>query len=261
MSTAIKEKELKVPVVTMRQLLESGVHFGHQTKRWNPRMKKYIFTARNGIHVIDLQESIKLIKQSYEIVKDIIKKNGTIFFVGTKKQAQDIIEAESIRCGMPHVNHRWLGGTLTNHITIRQSINKLKNYEKMQTDGIFDQLSNKESAKKTVQYMKEGIPIIHSAPIYNRKNNTYGIIDLLVRSDYINKLFQEDILDSCEETNSASKLNGNYHYRVIDVKYHTLNKWRIKGPLRAVQLKGKWYYSVQSLLQVISSDDHVNPES
>ena len=82
---------------------------------------------------------------------------------------------------------------------------------------------NKESAKKTVQYMKEGIPIIHSAPIYNRKNNTYGIIDLLVRSDYINKLFQEDILDSCEETNSASKLNGNYHYRVIDVKYHTLN--------------------------------------
>jgi small subunit ribosomal protein S2 len=169
MTIPTKEKENKANIVSMRQLLESGVHFGHQTKRWNPKMKKYIFTARNGIHVIDLQESIKLIKQSYEIVKDIIKNKGTILFVGTKKQAQDAIGLESERCGMPHVNHRWLGGTLTNHITIRKSINKLKTYEKMKEDGIFDQLSNKEAAKKTkklsrLKYYLDGIKNMVSVP-------------------------------------------------------------------------------------------------
>ncbi|RAP31364.1 30S ribosomal protein S2 [Candidatus Marinamargulisbacteria bacterium SCGC AG-343-D04] len=138
----------------MRQLLECGVHFGHQTKRWDPKMKKYIFTSRNGIHVIDLQQSIQLINIAYAFIKEIIKNNGSVLFVGTKKQAQDAIKTEAERCDMPYVNHRWLGGTLTNISTIRQSINKLKDFERLQEDGILDQLSNKEKAKKTKAYNK-----------------------------------------------------------------------------------------------------------
>lgn len=157
-------------VVTMRQLLESGVHFGHQTKRWNPKMKKYIFTARNGIHVIDLQESIKLIKDAYEFVKENAKKGGVLLFVGTKKQAQEAIQAEAQRCGMPFVNHRWLGGTLTNNTTLRQSINKLKKYIKMQQDGVFDDLSNKEASRKKkmltrLTYYLDGIKNMVSLPV------------------------------------------------------------------------------------------------
>ncbi len=147
------EEELK-EAVTMRQLLECGVHFGHQTKRWDPKMKKYIFTSRNGIHVIDLQQSIQLINIAYAFIKEIIKNNGSVLFVGTKKQAQDAIKTEAERCDMPYVNHRWLGGTLTNISTIRQSINKLKDFERLQEDGILDQLSNKEKAKKTKAYNK-----------------------------------------------------------------------------------------------------------
>lgn len=135
-------------VVSMRQLLECGVHFGHQTKRWNPKMKRYIFTSRNGIHVIDLQQTIKLVKKSYQVVREVVKNNGTILFVGTKKQAQDAIESEAKRCNMPYVHHRWLGGTLTNSITIRQSVNKLRQYERLNADGTFDLLSKKEAASK-----------------------------------------------------------------------------------------------------------------
>jgi small subunit ribosomal protein S2 len=135
-------------IVTMRQLLECGVHFGHQTKRWHPNMKEYIFTARNGIHVIDLQQTIKLIKNVYQYIRELVANGGTILFVGTKKQAQEAIQSEALRCEMPYVHHRWLGGTLTNIITLRQSINKLKAYQKMQDDGIFEQLSNKEAARK-----------------------------------------------------------------------------------------------------------------
>lgn len=135
-------------VVTMRQLLECGVHFGHQTKRWNPKMKRYIFTSRNGIHVIDLQQTIKLVKKAYQVVREVVKNNGTILFVGTKKQAQDAIESEALRCRMPYVHHRWLGGTLTNSVTIRQSINKLRQYERLNQDGTFDLLSKKEAASK-----------------------------------------------------------------------------------------------------------------
>jgi len=134
-------------VITMRQLLECGVHFGHQTKRWNPKMKPYIFTARNGIHVIDLQQTLKLIKEVYELVKKVGRQGGTILFVGTKKQAQEAIQAEAEKAGMPYVNHRWLGGTLTNNTTIRQSINKMKKYGTMQEDGTIDKLSNKESSR------------------------------------------------------------------------------------------------------------------
>lgn len=134
-------------IVTMRQLLECGVHFGHQTKRWNAKMKPFIFTARNGIHVIDLQQTLKLIKQNYELLRGVAAKGGTVLFVGTKKQAQEAIELEAKRCGMPFVNHRWLGGTLTNNVTIRQSIGKLKKYQNMETEGTLDHLSNKEASK------------------------------------------------------------------------------------------------------------------
>lgn len=143
-------------VVSMRQLLECGVHFGHQTKRWNPKMKRYIFTSRNGIHVIDLQQTLKLIKEAYEFIKNVSAKNGVVLFVGTKKQAQESIESEAIRCGMPYVNHRWLGGTLTNNETIRQSIGKLRKFELMTEDGTIDSLSNKESSKLNKRFSRLG---------------------------------------------------------------------------------------------------------
>ena len=133
----------------MRQLLEAGVHFGHQTKRWNPKMKRYIFTSRNDIHIIDLQQTLKLIHEAYLAVRQRVERGGIVLFVGTKKQAQEAIEEESKRCGMYHVNQRWLGGTLTNFETIRKSIKKLKGLEKMRDDKIFDLLSPKEVSKKT----------------------------------------------------------------------------------------------------------------
>ena len=131
-------------VTTMKQLLEAGVHFGHQTRRWNPKMKKYIYGSRNGIHIIDLQITIKLIEQAYRFVADQVKENKTVLFVGTKRQAQEAIMQEAERCGMHYVNYRWLGGTLTNFKTIRsrvERLNKLNNMEKM---GEFDLLPKKE---------------------------------------------------------------------------------------------------------------------
>lgn len=143
-----KPKPKKVEPVSMRQLLESGVHFGHQTRRWNPKMKKYIFTSRNDIHVIDLQKTLVCVNIAHQFVKDIVSKNGIILFVGTKKQAQDAIESESKRCGMPFVNQRWLGGTLTNSVTIRKSVNKLRFLESDEERGVFDKLSKKEASRK-----------------------------------------------------------------------------------------------------------------
>lgn len=157
MEDTIKEKEeIKddSDIVSMRQLLECGVHFGHQTKRWNPKMKRYIFTSRNGIHVIDLQQTLNLIKEAYHIVKNVVEKRGTILFIGTKKQANEAIKDEAIRCNMPYINNRWLGGTLTNFSTIRQSINKMKEFERMQDEGELKALSNKEVSKKTKLHNK-----------------------------------------------------------------------------------------------------------
>ena len=115
--------------VSMRQLLEAGVHFGHQTRRWNPKMNPFIYTSRNDIHVIDLQQTVELIKNAYNYIKKTVEKKGVVLFVGTKKQAQDAISSEAIRCKMPFVNQRWLGGTLTNNITISNSVKKLKSFE------------------------------------------------------------------------------------------------------------------------------------
>ncbi|HLS07661.1 30S ribosomal protein S2 [Lentibacillus sp.] len=131
-------------VISMKQLLEAGVHFGHQTRRWNPKMKKYIFTERNGIYIIDLQKTVKKVDEAYNYVKDIAANGGSILFVGTKKQAQDSVRDEATRSGMFYVNQRWLGGTLTNFQTIRKRINRLKDIERMEEDGTFDVLPKKE---------------------------------------------------------------------------------------------------------------------
>ncbi len=134
-------------VISMKQLLEAGVHFGHQTKRWNPKMAEYIFTERNGIYIIDLQKTVKKVEEAYEFVKSVAAEDGEILFVGTKKQAQDSIRDEAQRCGQFYCSVRWPGGMLTNFKTIRKSIQRLKQIEKMSEDGTFDLLPKKEVQK------------------------------------------------------------------------------------------------------------------
>ncbi|QIL46396.1 30S ribosomal protein S2 [Vagococcus coleopterorum] len=133
-------------VISMKQLLEAGVHFGHQTRRWNPKMKKYIFTERNGIYIIDLQKTVRLADDAYNYMKKVAEDGGIALFVGTKKQAQDAVKDEAIRSGQYYVNHRWLGGTLTNWDTIQKRIARLKEINKMEEDGTFDLLPKKEVA-------------------------------------------------------------------------------------------------------------------
>jgi len=131
-------------VISMKQLLEAGVHFGHQTRRWNPKMDKYIFTERNGIYIIDLQKTVKKVDEAYNYVKSVSEEGGTILFVGTKKQAQDSVAEEAARCGMYFINQRWLGGTLTNFQTIQKRIDRLHQLERMSEDGTFELLPKKE---------------------------------------------------------------------------------------------------------------------
>lgn len=138
-------------VISMKQLLEAGVHFGHQTRRWNPKMKRYIFTERNGIYIIDLQKTVKKVEEAFNVMKDIAADGGNVLFVGTKKQAQEAIKEEATRAGMYFVNQRWLGGTLTNFQTIQKRIKRLKDIERMQEDGTFEVLPKKE----VVQLKKE----------------------------------------------------------------------------------------------------------
>ncbi len=128
----------------MKQLLEAGVHFGHQTRRWNPKMDRYIFTERNGIYIIDLQKTVKKVEEAYNFVKELASNGGTMLFVGTKKQAQDSVKEEAERSGMYYINSRWLGGTLTNFQTIQKRIDRLKQLEAMETDGTFEVLPKKE---------------------------------------------------------------------------------------------------------------------
>lgn len=131
-------------IISMKQLLEGGVHFGHQTRRWNPKMKEYIFTERNGIYIIDLQQTVKKIEEAYNFLRTVSMNNGTVLFVGTKKQAQDSIREEAERCNMFYVNNRWLGGTLTNWRTIHSRVERLKELEEMEVNGYFDVLPKKE---------------------------------------------------------------------------------------------------------------------
>ena len=138
-------------VISMKNLLEAGVHFGHQTRRWNPKMAKFIFTERNGIYIVDLQKTANQIEEAYNVMRDIVADGGRVLFVGTKKQAQDSIQTEAKRSGQYYVSHRWLGGMLTNFKTIRKSVEKLQRYERMEEDGTFDLLPKKE----VLEYQKE----------------------------------------------------------------------------------------------------------
>ena len=155
--------------ISIKQLLEAGVHFGHPTKKWNPKMAEYIFTQRNGIHIVDLQKTVKKFEEAFNFVSEVAQDNGTILFVGTKKQAAETIKEEAQRCGMYYVNDRWPGGMLTNFNTIRKSIKRLKDLEKMQADGTFDLLPKKEVAKKLkeiedLQKSYGGIKEMHELP-------------------------------------------------------------------------------------------------
>lgn len=138
-------------VISMKQLLEAGVHFGHQTRRWNPKMKKYIFVERNGIYIIDLQKTVRKLEEAYNFMKQVGEEGGKVLFVGTKKQAQDAIKEEAERSGNYYINQRWLGGTLTNFGTIQKRVNRLKQIERMEEDGTFEVLPKKE----VVQLKKE----------------------------------------------------------------------------------------------------------
>lgn len=159
-----------MPVVTINQLLESGVHFGHQTKKWNPKMRKFIFGERNKIYIINLQESLKGLERAYDFLKNLCGEDGkTILFVGTKKQAQDSVQDEARRCGMYYVNQRWLGGMLTNFATIKSRINYLRDLEKKKEDGYFDKLNKKEAARLDKEILKltkslGGIKDMHRLP-------------------------------------------------------------------------------------------------
>ncbi|WP_341877217.1 30S ribosomal protein S2 [Defluviitalea saccharophila] len=159
-------------VISMKQLLEAGVHFGHQTRRWNPKMAEYIFTERNGIYIIDLQKTVKKVEEAYQVVRNVVEEGGNVLFVGTKKQAQDSIKEEAERCGMFYVNQRWLGGMLTNFKTIRSRIDRLKQLEEMDQNGTFDLLPKKEVIK--LRHEKEKL-----------ENNVGGIKEMTQLPDLI----------------------------------------------------------------------------
>ena len=141
-------------VVSMKQLLEAGVHFGHQTRRWNPKMSKYIYVERNGIHIIDLQKTVKKLEEAYAFIREVSAEGGEILFVGTKKQAMDSVREEAIRAGMPYVNARWLGGMMTNFETIKKRIKRLEQLKAMEADGTFDMLPKKEVIKLQLETEK-----------------------------------------------------------------------------------------------------------
>lgn len=141
-------------IISMKQLLEAGVHFGHQTRRWNPKMAEYIFTERNGIYIIDLQKTVKKVEEAYNFVREVAEQGGDILFVGTKKQAQESIKEEAERVGMYYVNARWLGGMLTNFTTIQKRIQRMDQLKKMEEDGTFDQLPKKEVVNLTIEAEK-----------------------------------------------------------------------------------------------------------
>jgi len=159
----------KMAVVTMKELLEAGAHFGHQTRRWDPRMKEYIYAERNGIHIFDLRITVKKVEEAYNFVSNLAKEGGKIIFVGTKKAAQDIVKEEALRCGMYYVNQRWVGGLLTNFNTIRERINKLKELEKLEEEGYLETISIKEKVKIQRELSKlrklfEGVKDMTSIP-------------------------------------------------------------------------------------------------
>jgi len=158
-----------VAVISMKQLLEAGVHFGHQTRRWNPKMAQYIFTERNGIYIIDLQKTVKKVEEAYNFARSVVENGDMILFVGTKKQAQDAIKEEAERCGMFYISQRWLGGTLTNFKTIRTRVDRLRKIEQMEQDGSFNALPKKEvlelgKERERLEKFLSGIRNMHKLP-------------------------------------------------------------------------------------------------
>lgn len=156
-------------VVTMRQMLEAGVHFGHQTRRWNPKMKQFIFGERNGIHILNLDQTLERVETAYSFVRDLVANGGTILFVGTKKQAQDPVRSYAEKCGMPYVNERWLGGMLTNFGTISKSVGKMQEYQRMRESGEFEAMPKKEAlmiSRKLEKLQKDlaGISVLSRRP-------------------------------------------------------------------------------------------------
>jgi small subunit ribosomal protein S2 len=149
-----RNEEISMAVITMRQMLEAGVHFGHQTRRWNPKMKRFIFGERNGIYIIDLEQTLGRVERAYAFVRDLVAGGGVILFVGTKKQAQDPVRSYAEKCGMPYVNERWLGGMLTNFDTISKRVNKMLEYERMRDSGEFDAMPKKEALQHTREMEK-----------------------------------------------------------------------------------------------------------
>jgi small subunit ribosomal protein S2 len=149
-----RNEEIPMAVITMRQMLEAGVHFGHQTRRWNPKMKRFIFGERNGIYIIDLEQTLGRVERAYAFVRDLVAGGGVILFVGTKKQAQDPVRSYAEKCGMPYVNERWLGGMLTNFDTISKRVNKMLEYERMRDSGEFDAMPKKEALQHTREMEK-----------------------------------------------------------------------------------------------------------
>lgn len=174
----------KMPVISLKEMLEAGVHFGHQTRRWNPKMKPYIFGERNGIHILDLQKTQSLFDVAYNYIVDTVSKGNKVLFVATKKQAADVIKSEAIRANMFYVTERWLGGTLTNFTTIRKSIDRLKNIEKMETDGTFSKLPKKEVSK----LLKEKAKLLNSLGGIKEMNKLPGALFLVdATKEYIAK--------------------------------------------------------------------------
>ena len=177
-------------VVSMKQLLEAGVHFGHQTRRWNPKMAKYIFTERNGIYIIDLQKTVKKLDEAYNYVKEVAAEGGDILFVGTKKQAQESIRDEALRCGMHYVNARWLGGMLTNFRTIRKRIDRMDQLAKMKENGTFELLPKKEVAKLELEMEKLDK---YLGGVKNMKDN--GTFELLPKKEVAKLELEMEKLD------------------------------------------------------------------
>ena len=186
MEVKTKKEEFEMAVVAMKQLLEAGVHFGHQTRRWDPKMAEYIFQARNGIHIIDLQKTSKKLDEAYAFLKEQAEEGKTVLFVGTKKQAQECVKEAAEKCGMYYVNQRWLGGTLTNFGTIRKRIDRLEELERMQEDGTFDVLPKKEVIilKKEMEKLEKnlgGIKDMKELPgvmfIVDPKKERIGILE------------------------------------------------------------------------------------
>jgi small subunit ribosomal protein S2 len=165
--------------ISMKALLEAGVHFGHQTRRWNPKMQKYIFGTRNKIHIIDLQKTVKELKKAYKFIRDSVAEGRTVLFVGTKKQAQTPLKEEAKRCNAYFVSDRWLGGTLTNYETIKKSINRLRELDRMKADGLFDVLSKKEAA----QLERERLKLEKSLEGIREMNNLPGLMFIVDPSE------------------------------------------------------------------------------